>query len=71
MAGSVLETPIFQRLLDKASSAYREDLKYAEQILLAARTAQLKRNTWAGRKEQKEIVASALTEAMLDLEAAG
>lgn len=68
MAQSALESPVFQLLLDKASRAYRVDVRYAEQILLAARTAQLKRDAFS-RSRQKKLDACPL--AMVDLEATG
>lgn len=49
------ESPILSRLIQAATNAYKVDSRYAEQVLLAAKTAQLKRDTWAGRKEKKTI----------------
>lgn len=71
-----VDSPIIQRLVASADAAYRVDSRYAEQVLLAANTVQLKRNTWANRKENKatgKIVqpeAAAIVHELLDLDAA-
>lgn len=61
---------IFQKLLEDAAIAFRVDARYAEQILLAANTVYLKRNTWALRHEKKAAMDAVLAD-VLDLEATG
>lgn len=39
------------RLLVDAVSAFRQDVRYAEQILFAAKKASLKRQAWAAKRE--------------------
>ncbi len=60
---------LFQRLMESALEAYKVDSRYAEQMLLAANTVQLKRNTWEARKNgtlsDKKLASLAATQELL------